>query len=285
MADGAQSEIVAWRVIAASGIGTSHLKHGLPCQDAYAFGFAASTRGDKYFVAVIADGAGSVAYSKTGASLACQTWLARAREWLANDPLESLDIAQLEEWLRYFQKRVEGLSESNGVLSREFACTLLLAIVGERSARFIQIGDGAMVISSREMPGRFGPVFWPERGEFANQTVFATSPEAFESMQSVLLEEVVDEIALFSDGIQSLVLDYRAQTASNRWFDGMFMEVRRIEAAGFSEGASRSLAEYLSSKAVNDRTDDDKTLILASRRGAQTPKPLAPQTVDETARA
>jgi hypothetical protein len=48
----------------------------------------------------------------------------------------------------------------------------------------------------------------------------------------------------------------------------MFPAVRRSTASGVDVELSRALGGYLSSVPVNDRTDDDKTLVLASRRPA-----------------
>ena len=44
--------------------------------------------------------------------------------------------------------------------------------------------------------------------------------------------------------------------------------VQRSAASGVDAELSRALGGYLSSAPVNDRTDDDKTLVLASRRRA-----------------
>jgi hypothetical protein len=48
----------------------------------------------------------------------------------------------------------------------------------------------------------------------------------------------------------------------------MFPAVRRSTVAGVDTDLSRALEEYLSGPLINARTDDDKTLILASRRPA-----------------
>lgn len=76
----------------------------------------------------------------------------------------------------------------------------------------------------------------------------------------------IDEVALFTDGIESLVLHYASKTVHNRFFDNMFAPVRALEKEGMDADLSKELEKYLASPAVCERTDDDKTLILAKRR-------------------
>ena len=62
----------AWRVAAASAIGTSHVASGAKCQDALDFGvFDAS--GEQTLILVVADGAGSARHSDAGAQCAVFT--------------------------------------------------------------------------------------------------------------------------------------------------------------------------------------------------------------------
>lgn len=78
----------------------------------------------------------------------------------------------------------------------------------------------------------------------------------------------VDEIALFTDGIENLVLQKATKSVFARFFDGMMPAVRALNAPGLDAALSDSLGRYLESYAVCARTDDDKTLLLASRRPA-----------------
>ena len=74
------------------------------------------------------------------------------------------------------------------------------------------------------------------------------------------------EIALLSDGIEPLVLHYASRTVHGPFFDCMFGPVRRSQAIGEDLALSQDLEGYLSSPAILERTDDDKTLVLAMRR-------------------
>jgi hypothetical protein len=70
----------------------------------------------------------------------------------------------------------------------------------------------------------------------------------------------VDEVALLTDGLQSLALRFASREAHGPFFEPMFERLRGPEQPSESE-----LAAFLGSGPVNARTDDDKTLVLATR--------------------
>jgi Protein phosphatase 2C len=143
-------------------------------------------------------------------------------------------------------------------------------------AAFFQIGDGAIIVSNRAEPDDYGWVFWPQHGEFANQTNFITQDNALEVLEFELEERCIDEIAMFTDGIERLVLDLQQKIAHAPFFRPLFRWLVKTEPAAISAEILESevVSRYLGSKQVNDRTDDDKTLILASRRSAPTTQDL-----------
>ena len=71
-------------------------------------------------------------------------------------------------------------------------------------------------------------------------------------------------LALFSDGIERLVLDFSSHQAFSPFFDRMF-ESLKFSAIGRNRVLSRDLRRFLDGPSVGERTDDDKTLILAKR--------------------
>ncbi len=64
---------------------------------------------------------------------------------------------------------------------RDYACTLLFALVGVEAAVFRQIGDGVIVVNDQS--SHWSWVFWPERGEFANTTFFVTDAVAADHLR------------------------------------------------------------------------------------------------------
>jgi hypothetical protein len=97
--------------------------------------------------------------------------------------LDGITKEFVEDWLSRVRAEIRDRAEIVDLSPREFACTLLGAVVGQDRAAFFQIGDGAIVVSNRAEPDDYGWVFWPQHGEFANQTNFITQDNALEILE------------------------------------------------------------------------------------------------------
>lgn len=260
-------------------MGSSHRRSGAPCQDASTC--ALVRRPDEGFlVAAVADGAGSARLSQVGARLACHALHEELAGFLAGgDGPEALSASFVRAVLGRLRLRIARSARRLDVPPRELACTLLGAVVGPRSAAFLQVGDGAIVFAPRGgAHGAFEVAFPPRRGEYANETVFASDPRADAALDFRVHPGPVEELALFSDGLQNLVLDARSNRPHGRFFEPMFTAVRHAR-AGHSPGLARALARFLASPNVRRRTDDDTSLVLASRRPPE-PAPALPTRTD-----
>jgi hypothetical protein len=257
-----------WRVAHASVIGTSHEKTGLLCQDAGRCRIASDPEGRHVLLAIACDGAGSASQSLYGATLTIDRFLQEFGEATTHLGLDGITREFVEDWLSQVRAEIRVRAEIADLSPREFACTLLGAVVGQDRAAFFQIGDGAIVVSNRAEPDDYGWIFWPQHGEFASQTNFVTQDNALEVLEFEVEDRCVDEIAMFTDGIERLVLDLQNKTAHAPFFRPLFGWLAKTEpaAAGEEIPTSEVVRHYLGSKQINDRTDDDKTLILASRR-------------------
>ena len=250
----------------ASAVGTSHLATGLPCQDCHFHLTLNDAEGHPVAILVLSDGAGSAAQAETGARLACHTFARLVADYISGGgKVESIGRDLAARWIAGVIYRLSLKSRDDELQPRDYACTLLAVICGERATVFLQIGDGAIVISDG-WTTTWRHVFWPQLGEFVNTTNFVTSGDALEVMEFHVTREPVAEIALFSDGLENLVLHKANKSVHAPFFDSMFPSVRRSTAEGEDRELSRALAMYLSTAPVNERTDDDKTLILATRR-------------------
>ena len=67
---------------------------------------------------------------------------------------------------------------------------------------------------------------------------------------------------MLTDGLQPLALNYAAKAAHAPFFVPMF---RPLRVAPSGATVLAALRNFLDSPRVNERTDDDKTLILATR--------------------
>jgi hypothetical protein len=250
----------------ASAIGTSHLASGAPCQDCHFHLTVNDVEGHPVAILVLSDGAGSAAEAETGAKLACHTFARLVADYIeGGGKVENISRELAARWVSGVIYRLSLKSWDQELQPRDYACTLLAAVCGERATAFLQIGDGAIVISDG-WTTTWRHVFWPQHGEFANTTNFVTSEDALEVMEFHAARDPVAEIALFSDGLENLLLRKADKSVHAPFFDSMFPSVRRSTATGEDPELSRALAVYLSTPAINERTNDDKTLILATRR-------------------
>lgn len=254
-----------WRIAAASVIGTSHLKEGIVCQDSHACRIFEDTKGKPVVALVASDGAGSAPRAHEGSALACRIISEAVEAFiLKGGCIARADVEAVRNWVTGVKIAISAQADSNGSVPRDYACTLLAAIIADEAAAFLQIGDGAMVIVDEV--GEWAWVHWPQKGEYVNTTCFITDGDADQQMAFAVVQRSIKEVAIFTDGIESLVLHYASKTVYAPFFDRMFIPVRASTDRGIIQDLSIALKRYLASPAICDRTDDDKTLILATRR-------------------
>ena len=253
---------MTWRFAAAKTRGTLHFRHELPCQDAYSCELVDSVDGP-VLVAVVSDGAGSASEGGAGSQLICAEL-----SQLLIDALKATDLPLTPEVVTSCvietRDRLVATADAAELPVREFAATVLCSVVAEGWSAFAQVGDGAIVASE---PGtsEWAWLFWPHRGEYANTTSFLSDPSALEQLQVEVTSSGLSEIAMFTDGIQHLVLEYESQTVHSAFFERMMTPVRRSTADGEDSELSLKLGNYLGSAVVTDRADDDLTLVLATK--------------------
>jgi len=259
-----------WRLASASSIGTSHLLSGLPCQDSQVIAILDSVT-SPILVVVVCDGAGSAAYSDVGSAMAGSAFVDLVKAYfLEGNGIQGLSRATAVSWVDIVARMLEAHAKVQGHAVRDYACTLLAAIIGEDEAAFVQIGDGAIVVSHGEADG-WSYVFWPQHGEFANTTNFIVSLNASDVVEFEMAPRSIKEFAVFSDGIEKLVLHDETHTVHQNFFNSMLPPVRKTPVCGVDETLSKRLQEYLASPAICERTDDDKTLVLATRLKSAVP--------------
>lgn len=186
-----------------------------------------------------------------------ETWLKRQTS------LGDLTSGLVEEWILGLRADLERKAREDSAVLRDYSSTVLLAIVGRTEAIYAQIGDGAIVISTGDE--EYSVVFWPENGEYANMTYFITDDDCKKHLQVQRTSSSPWELALLTDGLQRIALKYDTKTAFSPFFIPMSKTLRN-KPPGMSYVLCDALSGFLNSSAINERTDDDKTLLLASRK-------------------
>lgn len=236
-------------------MGTSHNARNTPCQDAFRYQLFGESA--EWLVIAVADGAGSAAHSEIGARLVCDEFISRVPN-ISWEKLVNRD--EIVELFATVRDAVMAEAERLNTVPRELACTVLLCVIGPTMATFAQLGDGAIVVQSNE---DLRTVFWPEPSEYANSTDFLTGVRFREAIQFATLSESISELAVLTDGLQRLALDFTTRQPYRAFFQPFFERLRsETEPAMLVE----PFREFLDSPRVNDRTDDDKTLVFAIRQ-------------------
>lgn len=250
--------MTGWTWAAARRCGTSHVKAGTPCEDAHR---VVATCEGAALIAVVSDGAGSAQYGGAGAFITARTLAAAASAHMATGaalPVEE----QLWSWLDDTRDQIGTAAAMRRAQPRDFAATLVMAVASDAGTLLALVGDGAAAVRNET---KWSVPSWPEHGEYASTTYFVTDEPAAR-LRLVKLDRRPDALVLMSDGLERLALDFGSQVPHLPFFDAIVGPVERSEAIGQDARLSRSLAAYIDSAAVNARTDDDKSLVIAVAR-------------------
>jgi Protein phosphatase 2C len=177
-------------------------------------------------------------------------------------------VRPAESWMKdvVLQTRQSLLAEAEllDVEPHDLAATMLCAILAEDWSAFAQVGDGA-IVTPEVGTQSWSWLFWPQRGEYANSTVFLTDRIAVDRLEVGVLSTPQQEVALFTDGLQHLVLHYEEQTVHSSFFERMMSPIRSSGQDGEDLKLCSDLERYLGSPVVRSRSDDDLTLVLATK--------------------
>lgn len=253
-----------WCWVGASSVGTSHISVGEGCEDSAAC-LECEAGHEPFLIAAVSDGAGSAEFANIGSRLVVRGFIRATTNFIQNGgSVAGITQEVGREWIDGIRDRIFVAAHRVSAPPRDFAATLVGVVAGNDRLVICHVGDGGCVIRDHTTSEWIVPS-WPAHGEYASSTYFVTDdPEP--KLRVVHTEGEFDDIAIFSDGIERLVLDFAAKTAFGRFFDRMFAPLK-ADRPGRDRALSRSLRSYLDSKVVTERTDDDKTLLMARKVG------------------
>jgi hypothetical protein len=249
---------VGWTWAAATCRGTSHVRDGTDCQDVSRC-LAVGAKGET-LVAVVSDGAGSAQFGGQGAAVACRSISESARDHFASTSAQPSDD-EIWSWIDAARDRIGNAAIARAIELRQFASTLVAVFATRTDTLVLHIGDGAAVIRTDE---RWIVPSWPANGEYASTTYFLTD-EPSPQLRITRQREPVQAVAVFSDGVERLALNFSDKSAHGPFFDGIFKPLWNSKSSGHNNALTSALRRYLDSEAINQRTDDDKSLVLAAR--------------------
>jgi serine/threonine protein phosphatase PrpC len=251
-----------WRWVGACAIGTSHTKSGLECQDRAACRTVESDSGS-VIVAIVSDGAGSAVKAATGATIVCTELHRRIDAYLrSGGGLASIDRECVAGWIDSIRDRISLAANANQLSPRDYAATLVALLANKDRAVVVHIGDGAATVRDR-VTQEWSVPSWPFHGEYASTTRFVID-DPHPQFEVVHVDSAIDRFAIFSDGIENLVLDQRKKSAPAPFFERLLQPVTSWEGHGRSRKLSAHLRKYLDGESVCAETDDDKSLILGA---------------------
>ncbi|MGN6420378.1 MAG: PP2C family serine/threonine-protein phosphatase [Pseudobacter sp.] len=250
-----------WKAIGQSITGTSHLQSQRGCEDAVAFTTLALPEGDEALICCVSDGAGSAIHAAKASSYTVHNTVQAISKHLSTfGTIEENGIIEILEQVYDHLRQMADEKEEN---INEYSCTLLGAVITEFSALFFQVGDGAIIRYTNV--NQYTTIWWPHNGEYSNTTAFLVDDPNMSHLRIMRLQETIKEIAVFTDGLQLLTLNNETLSVHQPFFHDLFKWLRMATEEEHLAVLQRKLGEYLNSEPINNRTDDDKTLFLATR--------------------
>ena len=255
--------VANWRCTGVSVPGNGHIRRGVPCQDAHGWAVV-----NDFLILATADGAGSARYAEKGSLGAVEGAIDDLVMRGVGDLLlpaegnhEKRYSAAILQAFRSAHRAVLQTAALEGVSSRELATTLLVVVVGPDCAVAGQIGDGAIVYAGQD-PGRAVRATVPVHREHVNETEFLTQANYLDCVRVGIVEGRIEHLALLTDGLEPLAITFTTQTPLPGFFQGLFEFMRQSTPAAIREKAVERL---LHAPRIAERSDDDKTLLLAAR--------------------
>ena len=249
-----------WRITAASVIGSSHVANGAQCQDSCWAQVDGFPTGGQLLTMFVADGAGSALKGGEGAELAIQA-AADFIDKKLNDGEFGLSDFLSVDLVVAVREKIYAKASTDGLTARDFACTFLGVLSSEAGTLAFQVGDGGIVVDTGE---GLELAIVPMSGEYANMTHFVTDGDAVQRLVSKTYVGPALRVAAFSDGLQRLALNL-AEGTPHRPFFAKFWHGLETAKPEQDDELHAALVRFLGSQAVNERTDDDKTLVLAMK--------------------
>lgn len=252
-------------IIGTSVIGVSHLKSGLPCQDAC--NYKVTNKGTA--IVAVADGVGSVPKSDIGAKFVVSEAISQLEQIeQTKDKIDTEDIRNVVALTR------EKLKEMANQMNEDFenlATTLILLVAyitqdNQKEVLIAHVGDGAVVAKSDKLE----ILSLPEESEYINEVTPITSESWEKYMRLYKFTKDFECIAVMTDGCQPAA--FKKQDGVSVPFEGFFEPIFQYSKSITNpEEGTEEIRKLLSSQKINQYIYDDKTLVVLVFENIQEP--------------
>lgn len=274
-------------LIAASQRGRSHAHEGKFRDDDFGLAYL----DDGWYLAAVADGAGSSKSSRRGSQIVCSCALDHLKQNIAKEFDGSFEARLLEHVQDRGKeavqkairdkvytllagaahlgfKKIQEEANSHSVPPKDYATTLIAAVMRRYDFGWFVgaywVGDGGIGIYSRNSEVRL--LGEPDGGEFAGQTRFITMPEVWEANEIYrrVRFEVVDDftaVILMTDGITDAKFESENNLKNVEKWDGLWDDLTQTVPLTRRDGSpEKALLQWLDFWSPGNH--DDRTIAI-----------------------
>lgn len=241
------------KVFGASVIGKAHIKSDLPCQDSHAFDILPNIG----IIAAVSDGMGSARYAHIGSDIASMYFVKTLKERYYEEMSDDAVIDLIKQTYLRTQERLALEADIMGCHIKDLNATLLVFLSLHSRQFYGQVGDCCLIGKTET---GYKVIASQQRGEYANATFSVCNPDSIENGFFARIDGFYQDVALMSDGVESVTVSSSDQSVSHLFYDPFFKAFHHPQYE--SKSVSDSLSRFLSSDRINQKTDDDKTLLF-----------------------
>lgn len=252
-----------WVAAGASTVGPSHVRRGVPGDDAHAYRVVGGI-----VILVVCDGAGSALRGREAARHLSVALVEVVSEWCA-DAVAEPDLGEVSDelvrgWFATLRASLVDLASAADAALAEHHSTVILVLATPQATIAAHIGDG---VALRQADGQWSVLSWPEHGAYAGETVFLDDADLARDLR-IARTAGSAAVAAASDGFDPFLIHH----AQRRVLPHQLEPLRGAFLAGAADAAwDAQLAAYIANPVFDEHGDDDRTLVLAVWQGEPCP--------------
>lgn len=239
-----------WKTLGIIATGKGHLTSGVPCQDF--FTTASLHNGD--LVTIVADGAGSAAFSDEGARVATEECLSLIAERASQKLLKKADYYEI---FMTVAQRVADYARQFNLSHRDFYTTLNVLHCTQDRTHNASIGDSGCIILNDQ--DKLQIMAKPTKGRYANETAFLTKQMLEKHFSYGERQHPINGYIAATDGIFDLL--FEREQINSQSASALIDCLKQQELAP----AEQEIRAFLNSRTITRFTRDDLTLVIGVR--------------------